>query len=125
MDGCAGCVRNMSSRYCYWSVATGPYAALMEQCVASARRWGVFKEFHVLTDRPIEGCECYDAQSVENTDGMFKLVYLKAGMTKLLFDYFIWIDADSVFVRHPRNVLDCLGKSPIHVPLMTDLSALR
>lgn len=114
----------MSQPYCYWSVATGPYAALMERSVVSARRSGVFKEFHVLTDRPIEGCECYDAQTVEKTDGMFKLIYLKAGMSKLLFDYFIWVDADSFFVRNPRNVLECLGKSPIHVPLTTNLSAL-
>lgn len=114
----------MSQRYCYWSVATGPYAAPMERCIASARESGVFKEFHVLTDRPIEGCECYDAQTVEKTDGMFKLIYLKAGMSKLLFDYFIWVDADSFFVRNPRNVLECLGKSPIHVPLTTNLSAL-
>ena len=78
----------------------------------------------MLTDRAIEGCECYDAQEVEKTDGIFKLIYLKAGMSKLLFDYFIWIDADSVFVRNPRNVLDSLGKSPIHVPLTTNLSAL-
>ena len=89
----------------------------MERCVASARRCGVFKEFHVLTDRPIEGCESYDAQTVEMTDGMFKLIYLQAGMSKLLFDYFVWIDADTMFARNPRNVLDCLGKSPIHVPL--------
>lgn len=113
----------MSQRYCYWSVATGPYSQLMEQCVASARRSGVFKEFHVLTDREIKGCECYDAQTVDMADGMFKLIYLKAGMTKLLFDYFIWMDADSVFVQNPRNVLECLGKSPIHVPLATNLSA--
>jgi hypothetical protein len=96
----------------------------MEQCVWSARKAGVFKEFHVLTDRPIEGCECYEAQPFETNDGMFKLVYLKAGMSKLLFDYFIWIDADTWFVRNPQNVLNCLGKSPIHVPLETNLTSL-
>jgi hypothetical protein len=103
-------------------VATEHYATLMERCVASARRSGVFKEFHVFSDRPLEGCECYDAESVEKTDGMFKLIYLKAGMSKLLFDYFIWIDADSCFVKNPRDVLGCLGRSPIHVPLTAKLS---
>src|SRR2546427_8208447 len=115
----------MSKRYCYWSLGTGPYARLLERCVASARASGVFKEFHVLTDRAIAGCECYDAQQVETTSGLYQLIYLKAGISKLLFDYFIWIDADSWFVRNPKNVLDCLGKSPIHVPLATDLSALE
>lgn len=96
----------------------------MAECVASARRAGVFKEFHVLTDRPIEGCECYDAQELDKEDGLFKLIYLKAGISKLHFDYFIWIDADSWFVRNPENVLGSLLKSPIHVPLTTNLSAL-
>lgn len=115
----------MRQRYCYWSVCDGPYAALMRQCVQSARRAGVFKEFHVLTDRPVEDCECYDAMEIEKTDQLFKLIYLKAGIAKLLFDYFVWIDADSWFVRNPTIVPDCPGKSPIHVPLTTNLSGLR
>src|SRR6267154_2778212 len=115
----------MRQRYCYWSVCDGSYAYLMKKCVASARRAGVFKEFHVLTDNPIEGCECYDAQTIEKRDQFFKLIYLKAAISKLLFDYFIWIDADTWFVRNPKNVLDSLGKSPIHVPLTANLSELK
>jgi len=114
----------MRQRYCYWSVCDGPYAALMEQCVASARRAGVCKEFHVLTDRPVEGCECYDAQTLDKADGLFKLVYLKAGISKLLFDYFVWIDADSWFTRSPWDLLGCLGKAPMHLTLATPVSAL-
>src|ERR1041385_5679008 len=114
----------MRQRYCYWSVCDGPYTDLMRECVASARKTGVFKEFHVLTDASIEGCECYDALTIEKTDHFFKLIYLKAAISKLLFDYFIWIDADTRFVRNPRNVLDSLGKSPMHVPLTSNLSQL-
>lgn len=109
----------MNPRYCYWSVCDGPYAGLMEECVASARAAGVFHEFHVLTDRVIEECECYDAHKVEKANGIFKIVYLQTAISKLLFDYFIWIDADSRFTRNPRNVLACLDKSPIHVPLIS------
>jgi hypothetical protein len=112
----------MPSRYCYWSVATGAYGALMENCVRTA---GVFKEFHVLTDRPLEGCECYDAMECDKVHGLFKLHYLKVGMTRLLFDYFIWVDADTVFVRNPVGVLEALGRSPIHVPLEINLSAVE
>lgn len=114
----------MSAKYCYWSVATGAYAALMEDCVRTARAAGVFKEFHVLTDRPLAGCECYDAMQCDKGDGLFKLHYLKAGMSRLLFDYFVWVDADTVFVRNPVDVLAPLGRSPIHVPLEFNLSAL-
>ena len=114
----------MASSYCYWSVATGPYAALMESCARTARQAGVFKEFHVLTDRLIEGCQCYDAMQCDKADGMFKLHYLKVGMSRLSFDYFVWLDADTVFVRNPLDVLAPLGHSPIHVPLEANLSAM-
>lgn len=115
---------NTPPTYCYWSVATGPYVGLMERCVASARSAGVFKEFHVLTDRPIQGAESYEAYEVELTDKLFKLVYLKAAISKLNFEYYVWVDADTVFRRNPRNLLACLGRSPIHVPLEINLSAL-
>jgi hypothetical protein len=96
----------------------------MEQCVASARRAGVFKEFHVLADRNLEGCETYDAFKFDAKHGLFKLDYLKVGMSRLNFDYFVWLDADTVFARNPVDVLGVLGKSPLHIPLETNLSTL-
>src|SRR5713226_289930 len=98
---------------------------MMEHCVGTARHAGVFKEFHVLCDRPLEGCECYDAYKLEKTHGLFKLHYLKVGMTRLSFDYFIWLDADTVFVRNPVNILDALGKCPLHVPLELNLADIE
>lgn len=111
-----------SPSYCYWSLATGPHAGEMELCIASAREAGVFKEFHVLTDRPIEGAESYDAHEVELTGQLYKLVYLKAGISKLNFDYYVWIDADTRFRRTPKNLLASLSVSPVHVPLEANLS---
>ncbi len=96
----------------------------MEHCVRSARACGVFTDFHVLTDRPIPECECYDAFTVEKESGLFQFYYLKLGMTKLNYDYFIWLDADTIFLRNPLNILDALGHSPIHVPLEFDMDSL-
>ncbi len=104
-------------RYCYWSICDGAYIPLMRECVRSARRAGVFKEFHVLTKEPIDDCECYDAMSFSKDESLFKLIFLQAAISKLSFDYFIWLDADSLFVSNPRDILSLLGKSPIHVPL--------
>jgi hypothetical protein len=114
----------MKARYCYWSVCDGPYGAMMEHCVATARRCGVFKEFHVLTDRPLAGCESYDAFHFEKGHHLFKLHYLKVGMSRLNFDWFVWLDADTVFVRQPMDLLGCLGRSPLHVPLETTLEGV-
>lgn len=114
----------MKARYCYWSLATGGYGPMMENCVRSAGDAGVFKEFHILTDRPLAGCECYDAFQCDKSDGLFKLHYLKVGMSRLSFDYFVWLDADTVFMRNPVDLLGMLGKSPIHVPLEVNLAPL-
>src|SRR5205823_1053052 len=115
----------MKSGYCYWSVCDGAYGAMMEYCVRSAREAGVFKEFHVLTDRPLTSCECYDSYQSEKTGGLFKLHYLKAGISRLNIDYYVWVDADSAFVRNPIDLLGPLGKSPIHVPLVFNLTSLK
>ena len=114
----------MKPKYCYWSVCDGIYGAMMEHCVDTARSAGVFKEFHVFTDRALEGCQCYDAYQFEKTNGLFKLHYLKVGMSRLNFDYFIWLDADTVFVRNPLDPLEALGRSPIHVSLETNIATL-
>src|SRR5713226_6628179 len=104
-------------RYCFWSVCDGAYGAMMENCVRTARRAGVFKEFHVFSDRSLAGCESFDAYKFEKAGGLFKLDYLKVGMSRLNFDYFVWLDADTVFTRNPIDLLGPLGKSPMHIPL--------
>ena len=115
----------MTPKYCYWSVATGSYAVWMERCAASARAVGVNKEFHVMADRAIAGCECYDAMEVDLQDGMAKLVYLKAAISKLHFDHYVWIDADTIFTGNPDPLLSTLGRGPIHVPLGERVDSLR
>jgi hypothetical protein len=62
----------MSVTYCYWSVCDGPYTQMMQHCVQTARDAGVFTQFHVLTDRPLAGCECYDAYQCDKAQGLFK-----------------------------------------------------
>jgi hypothetical protein len=97
----------------------------MERCVRSARAAGVFKPFHVLTDRQLEGCECYDSLGCDKAHGLFKLHLLKAAAARLPYDYLIWLDADTLFVRNPLDVLAPLRASPIHVPLELNLSTQR
>jgi len=47
----------MKPNYYFWTLADGAYGAMMELCVSSARQAGVWKEFRVLMDRPLENCE--------------------------------------------------------------------
>jgi len=77
----------MNRRYCYWSVVDGDYALMAQAVVRSARRLGVFKDFHIWTDKPIEEAICHDAGKFEKWGCLFKLVFLRDAVQKLNYDY--------------------------------------
>ena len=55
----------MKDRYCYWSVVDGVYSRMMQAVVDSARRVGVFKDFHVWTDEPVRGAVSHPVESFD------------------------------------------------------------
>ncbi len=110
-----------SPRYCYWSIATPAYRDYMQACVDSARACGIFKDFHVLTNRPLQGCESYDLMEFQRQEGLFPVFYLQLAMSKLNYDYFVWVDADTRFRRAPVGLLETVRHSPIHAPLLRRL----
>jgi len=67
----------MRERYCFWSVVNGQYALMMQSAVDSARAAGVFKDFHVWTDRPIRGAICHANKKLKKSGGLFKLGFLQ------------------------------------------------
>jgi hypothetical protein len=104
-------------RFCFWSVATRNYDDLMQDCIRSARAAGIWNDFHVFAARAIPGAITYDLDSFEEHHGYFPLLYLKEGVAKLNYDYFVWVDADMRFIRKPIMFLSYLRSSPLHVPL--------
>ena len=110
----------MNERFCYWSVVDDRYAEMMKIVVASARAVGVFKDFHVWTDRPIGGAICHEVRGFDKTLYLFKIHFLRQAVKKLKYDYFVWLDADTYFVRNPGNVLRVLHGSPVHASLESD-----
>jgi hypothetical protein len=110
----------MKERYCFWSVVDGVYADMMKATIESARAVGVFKDFHVWTDKPIEGAISHEIKELEKKLYLFKLDFLRNAVRKLNYDYFVWLDADTWFVRHPGDVLRVLHGSPVHSSLESD-----
>jgi len=115
----------MRERYCYWSVADGHYAAMMERLIASARGVGVFRDFHVWSDRRVDGARNHRLGRLDKRMFMFKVRLLREVVSRLDYDYFVWLDADSLFVRHPGDPLRPLQGAPAHVPLESDATAAR
>ncbi len=110
----------MSGSYCYWSVVDGDYPIMMESVIESARRVGVFKDFHVWTDRQVKGATSHEMLDRDKSHYLFKFNYLRNEVKKLNYDYFIWLDADTWFVRNPGNPLRVLHGSPVHSSLESD-----
>lgn len=110
--------------YCYWSIATAPtHRELMRQCVVSARQAGETADFHVYCDEPIQGPQVFSHETAPFPvfHGMYKLLFLKQFVAHLNYDYFVFIDSDTHFMRQPAGLLDLLKFSPFHTPLETPL----
>lgn len=111
----------MNSKYCYWSVVDGDYSWMMAGVIQSARRVGVFRDFHVWSDRPVAGAVHHPCGEFDKWGCLFKLFFLRDAVQKLNYDYFVWLDTDSWFVRNPGNILRVLKGSPMHIALESDL----
>jgi len=110
----------MKGTYCYWSVVNGDYSIMMQSVIESARNVGVFKDFHIWSDRPVKGAITHLIQDLDTANYLFKLRFLREAASTLNYDYFIWLDADSWFVRNPGNPLRVLHGSPVHSSLESD-----
>jgi len=107
----------MKPRFCFWSIATGLYAEMAQSLVDSARRVGVVNDFHIWTDRAIEGANCHRLKSAKGRRRFIRLELLDAKVRHLKYDYFVWLDADTYFVRNPGDVLRVLRGAPVHATL--------
>lgn len=110
----------MKPSYCYWSVVDGVYGDMMQATVHSARRVGMFKDFHLWCDQPILEATCHELKGLEKSNFLFKIHFLADVVKQLNYDYFIWLDADTYFVRNPGNVLRVLHSAPVHATLESD-----
>jgi hypothetical protein len=108
-------------RFCYWTVADGAYAEMFKTTIKSARTVGIGTDFHVWTDRTIPGAVNHVAGKFDKSGWFFKFTFLRDAVQKLDYDYFIWLDTDTYFVRHPGNVLAVMQASPIHISLECDV----
>lgn len=115
----------MKTKYCYWSLAVGDeQVRQVQQCVDSARDAGVFRDFHILTTGPLKNCESYAASSVDVHDALKLFVYLKAGISRLSYDYLVYLAPESRFLGSPVNPLGPLAGSPVHAPLEMETTNL-
>lgn len=117
---------------CYWSVADSEHGhdKMAVSLIQSARKLGIKENFHVFSDVPIKGATVtHDSGIFDKSHYMFKFDFL-LDMKKLMYDYFVFIDADSHFVRsvRPSEIVNRCQGSPVHIVLESncnDADAIR
>ncbi len=70
------------------------------------------------------GAIAHDAGQFDKHLYHFKFDFLQKQAARLNYDYFVWLDADNYFVRHPGEVLSVLGGDAIHACLESNMCAL-
>jgi hypothetical protein len=119
----------MSKTFCYWTVADGKHGPMASTMVASARAVGVTADFHIWTDMPaIEGATVHPCGAFDKKLYMFKFHFLKDEVSKLNYDYFVFLDADNYFVRNPGDLAEMMGEDKIFAQMeniVSDKSARR
>lgn len=93
----------MAERFAYWSVADGDYSKMTETMISAARGVGVEEDFHVWTDDTVRGAICHRSGAFDKQSYMFKFRFLLEEVSRLEYDYFVFLDADNYFVRHPGD----------------------
>jgi len=108
---------------CYWSVADNEFGhdKMMVTLIDSARKVGIKENFHVFSNVPIKGAITHDSGSFDKKHYLFKFDFLLE-MKKLMYDYFVFVDADSMFLKNIEadDLIKYCHNSPVHITFEGD-----
>lgn len=98
---------------CYWSVGDGDFASMIQGLVSSMRNLGITDDFIAFSDTKINGAETIIVPPFSKKCNLFKFDFLKQLSTH---DYrtFVFLDADTLFVRHPPPLQELMRDAPVH-----------
>lgn len=98
---------------CFWSVGDGDFAVMLQGLVRSFRRVGMNDDFIAFSDRNIEGAKTVLVQAFDKKCHLFKFEFLKR-LAEHEYRTFVFLDADSLFVRQPPPLLTLMQDAPVH-----------
>lgn len=104
----------MQKDICFWSVGDGDYAWMMQSLVDSFHRVGMEGDFHVFTDKKIQGAINHLIKPFDKRGFLFKFSFLENEVANWNYRYFVHLDADSIFIRKPPLLLELMKDSPLH-----------
>jgi hypothetical protein len=118
--------RSNKKTFCYWTVASENHGKMASTMVESARRVGVTQDFHIFTDLPsIEGAIVHPCGKFDKKLYMFKFHFLKNEVSKLNYDYYVFLDADCYFVANPGDLTKEIGNSKVFVQMENEVNPIN
>lgn len=94
---------------------------MIETMIKSARAVGVTENFFLFGPMPVEGA-IHKPFAGDWKMHMAKIDFL-LDLVEEPYDYFVWLDTDNYFVRHPGDFSDLLRDEPCWVSMESDLTS--
>jgi len=98
---------------CFWSVGDGDFALMMQGLVNSFRKAGMKEDFIAFSDVEIRGADTRLVGTFDKKAHLFKFDFLKQ-LAEEDYRTFVFLDADTLFVRNPPDLKALLKDSPVH-----------
>ncbi len=113
------------SRFCYFSASTSENGSTMiGSMIKSARAAGVTEDFHTFTRTPVDGAGVISHPSDHRPwYHMRKIEILRDELASLDYDYFVWLDSDTWFTRHPGDLLPLLRQNPVWIQMESEMTS--
>jgi hypothetical protein len=116
----------IKNKICYWSIGWKDYSFMVQSLINSKIKYGIEGDFIAFTDTELKNCinEKLDPNiPLDLRNYMFKFAYLHK-LLKYDYDYFIFVDADSMFINEPDiSPLIFMEKSPWHCFLESPINS--
>jgi hypothetical protein len=110
--------------FCYWTVADGDHGLMAKTMVKSARDCGVSQDFHIWTNlSQISGATVHPCGSFDKTLYMFKFNFLKEYVSKLDYDYYVFLDADNYFVSNPGDLSLLMKNQKVFIQMENEITS--
>ncbi len=113
--------------FAYYTCDTTPRGHdIITTMVKQARAVGVTEDFHVFCNKPVDipGVINYTAGPLDITYHTFKWRLLRDYMADLNYEYFVWLDSDTWFTRHPGDLkAQLLRKNMMWCQLESELTS--
>ncbi|MBA3816962.1 MAG: hypothetical protein H0X29_10695 [Parachlamydiaceae bacterium] len=106
---------------CFWSVGDGDYAYILQTLVNSFHAVGMKSDFHVFSDREIYGAITHKVAEFDKRRCFFKFNFMQSQLKHWDYRHFIYLDADTVFLKAPTiSLIELLKSDPLHLFFESD-----